>query len=66
MAITSVADLTAFLPDDLPAPFTTADLAAALGTPRRLAQQMVFCLRELEELQIAGKAGNAIEYVRVG
>ena len=65
MAIASAAELTAFLPDDVPAPFTTADLAASLGAPRRLAQQMVFCLRELGELHIAGKAGNAIEYVRV-
>jgi hypothetical protein len=60
--IASSGDLVAFLPSDLPTPFTTADLAEALQAPRRLAQQMVFCLRDLGELQMTGKVGNAIEY----
>jgi hypothetical protein len=64
--IASSADLVAFLPSDLPDPFTTADLAEGLQAPRRLAQQMVFCLRELGELQMVGKAGNAIEYALPG
>lgn len=64
--IASSDDLVAFLPSDLPAPFTTADLAESLQAPRRLAQQMVFCLRELSELQMVGKAGNAIEYALPG
>ena len=64
--IASSDDLAAFLPSDLPTPFTTADLAESLQAPRRLAQQMVFCLRELGELQIVGKAGNAIEYALPG
>ena len=64
--IGSAADLTRFLPEGLPAPFTTADLADSLQIQRRLAQQMVFCLRELGVLQMVGKAGNAIEYALPG
>jgi hypothetical protein len=63
---TSADDLAGLLPHDLPEPFTTADLAERLIAPRRLAQQMAFCLRQIEVLQISGKAGNAVEYVRVG
>jgi len=55
-------DLAALLPIGLPAPFTTADLAAKLGRPRRLAQQMTYCLRVAEVIAAAGKKGNAIEY----
>ncbi|MFV1991302.1 MAG: hypothetical protein ACC652_11240 [Acidimicrobiales bacterium] len=55
-------DLAAFLPAGLPVPFTTADLAAELGRPRRLAQQMTYCLRVAEVISATGKKGNAIEY----
>ncbi len=48
------ADLLALVPDDLAEPFTTADLAAALGRPRRLAQQMTYCLRELDLITAVG------------
>lgn len=58
-------DLAALLPSTLPEPFTTSDLAAALGRPRRLAQQMAFCLREMGVILHVGKRGNAILYERV-
>lgn len=57
-------DLAALLPRELPEPFTTADLADALGQRRRLAQRMAFCLRELECLEAVGKEGNAVLYAR--
>ncbi len=41
------ADLLAFLPGDLPPVFTTADLARGLRRPRRLAQQVAYCLRKV-------------------
>ncbi len=63
--ITSPTGLSALLPVDLPAPFTTADLAAGLDASRRLAQQMVYCLRELGQIEMTGKTGNSIEYLRV-
>lgn len=61
---TSPADLAALLPTSLPETFDTADLAARLQEPRQLAQKMVYCLRELSCLEIAGKAGNALLYRR--
>jgi hypothetical protein len=57
------ADLVALLPPALPQPFTTADLARALGRPRRLAQKMAYCLREMGALQVEGKRRNALLYV---
>lgn len=58
------ADLASLIPEHLDAPFTAADLAAAIGRPRRLSQQMVYCLRRLGLLAEAGKRGRAIRYVR--
>lgn len=57
-------DLTVFLPDGLTGEFTTADVADLLGIPRRTAQQMLYCLRAIESVEIAGKAGNALVYRR--
>lgn len=56
-------DLAEMLPDGLPERFTTAELCHALDCPRRLAQQMTYCLRHAGVLAIAGKQGNAVEYV---
>ena len=58
------ADLSELLPADLGEPFTTSDLAKAIARPRRLAQRMAYCLREIGEIEAAGKQGNAILYVR--
>ena len=55
-------DWLTLLPTDLPAPFTTADLAHVIGRPRRTAQQMAYCLREMGALEVTGKRGNALEY----
>ncbi len=65
MLLRHTEDLLGLLPDDLPETFTTADLAESLGRPRRVAQQMAFCLRELGAIVAVGKQGNATEY-RVG
>ncbi len=56
------ADWIALRPVDRPVPFTTADLASAIGRPRRTAQQMAYCLREMGALEVVGKRGNAFEY----
>jgi hypothetical protein len=63
--LTGPADLAALLPDGLPDPFTTADLAAALGRPRRLAQQMAYCLRHADVLTPDGSQGRAVAYRRL-
>lgn len=58
------ADLGTLLPRSLAEPFTTSDLAAALGKPRRLAQTMAYCLREMGVIAPQGKRRNAILYAR--
>lgn len=58
------ADVSSLLPSPLVEPFTTADLAVAIGRPRRLAQRMAYCLREIDIISQAGKRGNALLYVR--
>ncbi len=62
--VTSPADLASLLPPELAPEFTTADLATALGRSRRLAQQMTYCLRRLEAIEMVGKTGNAVVYSR--
>jgi hypothetical protein len=46
----------------LPDPFDTAELASAAACPRRLAQQMAYCLRALGVLEPSGKRGGAVLY----
>lgn len=58
------AEMGRLLPPALGEPFGTSDLAAAIARPRRLAQQMAYCLREMGEIEAAGKQGNAILYTR--
>ena len=60
--IRDVTDLAALLPPGLPDPFTTADLALGLGRPRRIAQQMAYCLRRIDVLVAVGKRSHAVEY----
>lgn len=58
--------LARLLPDGLPEAFTTADLAVALSRPRRLAQQMAYCLRRVGVIHEVGRRGNAVVYRRGG
>lgn len=60
----SPGDLAALLPGDLPSRFTTADIADAVGCRRRIAQQMAYCLRHLDVIEMVDKRGNAIVYSR--
>lgn len=62
LPLETAADYQALLPPALPALFTTAELAEALGQPRRLAGQMVYCLREMGLLTAHGKRGRAVLY----
>jgi hypothetical protein len=59
---TSAAAVADLLPATLATPFTTADLAADLKIPRRLAQQMAYCLRQMKQVDVVGKAGKALLY----
>lgn len=62
----SPSDIATFIPTDLPDTFTTSDLAVAIGRPRRLAQKMAYCLREMGVITQVGKRANAIIYQRDG
>jgi hypothetical protein len=53
------ADLLAFLPPDLPQPFSNQDLTLALHIPRRLAGKMTYCLRALGVITLCGKRSKA-------
>lgn len=55
-------DLLALIPTDLPQPFHTGQLAKSLGIQRWVAQRMTYCLRHMQALREAGKAGNARLY----
>ncbi|MBN1218127.1 MAG: hypothetical protein JXM69_04305 [Anaerolineae bacterium] len=55
-------DIKTFIPDDLIQPFTTADLAAAIGQPRWLVQKMAYCLRKMGAINPVGKRDKAILY----
>ncbi len=57
-------DLWNLLPD-LPAEFTTAELAATMAVPRWVAQKVGYCLRKTGAAETAGKRGNALVYRRV-
>lgn len=62
--LTSPSDAAALLPAGLPAEFDTAELAAAAGVDRRLAQQMTYCLRLAGALRTSGRRGRAALYER--
>jgi hypothetical protein len=56
--------MAAMVPRTLAEPFSTSDLATAIGQPRWLARRMAYCLRHMGALDPVGKQGNAILYVR--
>ncbi len=62
VSLETLADLRALLPAGLPDEFDSRDLAALLRQPRHLAQQMVYCLREMGILEMTGKHGNTLRY----
>lgn len=57
-------DLFAVLPAGLPEPFSTRDLAQAMGRPLHLAQKAAYCLREAGATRLVGKRGNLLLYAR--
>jgi hypothetical protein len=60
--ITHPEDLVRLLPPDLPTQFTTAELAAGLRRPRRVAQQLAYCLAKAGVVDTVGKRGHAVLY----
>lgn len=58
----SPADFRCFIPADLPSPFTSRELAAALDQPDYLAHKVTYCLRQMGTLDVVGKRRNAWLY----
>ncbi len=58
------ADWHALLPTDLSESFTTRDLVQAAGIRPQLAQKMVYCLREMRVIELAGKQGRFNLYMQ--
>ncbi len=58
------ADYLAVIPSSIDEPFTTADLARATGRPRRVAQQIAYCLREMGTLAVVDRRRDGYHYVR--
>lgn len=55
-------DLKLLLPETLPEPFTTEDIARQAAVPRWLAQKAAYCLRVTETAVVTGKCGNTLLY----
>lgn len=64
VSLHSMADYASLLPVGLAAEFLTSDIAAACGRPRRLAQQLAYCLKKAGLIERVGSRGNAVVYAR--
>jgi hypothetical protein len=63
LSLKTNADILRLLPvSQLPQPFDTAQLAAALERPRWFAQKIGYCLRNTGAAELAGKRGNSQLY----
>ena len=62
ITLTTPEDLLGLVPDDLPDPFTTSDLAAGLGRTRHLAQEVAYCLRVSGAVESVGRDKRGILY----
>jgi len=56
-------DFQRFIPVDLPAPFTSRELAEALQRPNYFAHKITYCLRKMGVLTVVGKRQRAWSYV---
>lgn len=57
-------DLWSLLPDGLPDPFTTVDVATLLDCPMAFAQRVAYCLRHTGAATSCDKRGNRVVYRR--
>jgi len=55
-------DLSGLLPAGLPERFTTGDLALRLARPRRVGQQVAYCLRRAGLIDAVGTRSRSVEY----
>lgn len=62
--IDTPADLLGLLPSGLPEPFTTGDVVAATGRPKRLAMRAVYCLERCGAIERLARHGRLMAYRR--
>ena len=62
LRIDTLEDLLQFVQTPLQTPFSTQDLATAMGQPVWLARQLAYCLRHRGLATVCGKQGNALLY----
>lgn len=55
-------DLIKLLPEQLPDPFTSADVAQAFGRPRRMAQEVAYCLKTAGAVDVASRDRDGFHY----
>jgi len=60
--LSSPVNLLGLLPNEMPDPFTTADLADGLGRSRHLAQEVAYCLRVSGAVDTVGRDKRGILY----
>lgn len=65
VALRGRADYLSMVPPGLASEFVSLDLANAIGRPRRVAQQVAYCLSRGGLIERVGAQGNAIVYARV-
>ena len=63
--IDTPSDLLGLLPLGLPDPFTTADIVAATGRPKRLAMRAVYCLARSGSIARLARRGRLTTYARI-
>ncbi len=64
VSLARASDLWKLIPAPLPSPFTTLDLADALGRPVGFAQKIAYCLRLSGAAEAGAKLGNRLVYRR--
>lgn len=64
ISLATADDLWSLLPDTIPDPFTTADLAEATGKPADFARRVAYCLRCGGAAAADSKRGNLLVYSR--
>jgi hypothetical protein len=57
-------DLLRLLPNELPEPFTTADIVALTGRSKRLAMRAAYCLEHSGAVTRGGRQGRFVAYHR--
>jgi len=60
VVLARASDLLKLLPGELPERFTTAELAAGLRRPRRVAQHVAYCMARTGVIDVVGKRGHAV------